>query len=187
MAEASGGPFAHNAITPCTIIMHNSPGGHQALQAHLTTFCSAKQLSESKNPHAPPVSTTSSLSRALAADVGYAATEALKGEARVGISDAYSVGAVLAAAATGHPPNFGVDGLWTGPREMKDTRITDVIQGLLQKDWRLRLSASQAAEALRGGPMHNRSVAQPFFNINLGWILPILPSQDEVRLPVQSR
>ena len=172
MAKASGGPIAHNAITPRAIIMQKGPGGQQA---HLTTFCSAEQLPEPDSPDAPPASTNSSLSYALAGDLGYAAPEAQKGQARVGISDAYSVGAVLAAAATGHPPKFKIGGLWMGPDNIKDTRMTDVIQGLLQRDWRLRLTASQAAEVLRGGPMPDRPIAQTSFLLSLS-----LPYPNEV-------
>lgn len=126
-------------------------------QPHLTSFASAEQLPEHAGPDdadSSPASMQGTLSHALSVDMQYAAPEALKGNARAGVSDAYSVGAVLAAAAIGKPPQFEmVNGLWIVPPDLKDFRVANVMQGLLHKDWKHRLTAAQAAGVLRGQPM----------------------------------
>lgn len=152
MQTTPGGPIAHGAITPRTIIMPRSRMGGLG-RPHLTAFASAEQLPGPNDPNSAPALTKGILSHALAIDMEYAAPEALKGEARAGVSDAYSVGAVLAAVATGEPPKFGMSGLWLVPPELKDPRVANVVQGLLHKDWRRRLFAAQAAGVLRGQPM----------------------------------
>ena len=150
MQTTPGGPIAHGAITPRTIIMKEAMDGWQP---HLTTFSSAEQLQRCDDPASSPTLIKGILSHALAIDTDYAAPEALKGNARAGLSDAYSVGAVLAAAATGEPPRFGLNGLWLVPPELEHRRVANAVQGLLHKNWKHRLTAAQAAGVLCGQPM----------------------------------
>ncbi len=222
LSQASGGPIAHNAITPDNIILRQTP---QGLQACLANFSFAEQLptgssdsaeplpysaseqlrdasSEQDDPaaarlasHAAASSSSSSwdvdvdvdvdsapiimpqqstdtmrasdaqlvtaaLSEALATNVEYAAPEALAGEARMGMSDAYSVGAVLAAAASGAVPSFSPAGQWEVPSGLQGTRQAAVIQRLLHRDWQRRLTPGQALGVLQGASMPPMPAAQ---------------------------
>ncbi|KAK9837833.1 hypothetical protein WJX74_005944 [Apatococcus lobatus] len=125
MATAPGGPIAHNAITPRTIIMQQSSS---SWQLKLTGFSSAEQPLEPHNRKLVPALTGATLGHALARDMEYAAPEALRGEARVGISDAYSLGAVLAAAATGKPPKFAVGVLGGQTMDALPTTVPSPLQ-----------------------------------------------------------
>ena len=58
---------------------------------------------------------TAAFSKALAANVEYEAPEALGGEARMRASDAFSMGAVLAAAASDAAPQSGPSAQWDSP------------------------------------------------------------------------
>ena len=94
------------------------------------------------------------LSEALATEVGFAAPEALAGEPRMGVSDAYSMGAVLAAAAAGSSgTEQAAAGRGVPPSGLQGTRLAAVMQGLLQPDWQRRLTADQALRVLAGQPM----------------------------------
>ncbi|KAK9839179.1 hypothetical protein WJX74_011119 [Apatococcus lobatus] len=110
---------------------------------------------------------TAALSKALVTNVEYAAPEALGGEARMGASDAFSVGAVLAAAATGVAPHLPSSAQWAAPRGLEGTGVAAVIQRLLQSDWQRRLTPDQALAVLSGQPMpalpppHTAAVSKP--------------------------
>ena len=96
---------------------------------------------------------TAALSEALATNVEYAAPEALGGEARMGASDAFSLGAVLAAAASGAAPQSGPSAQWEAPRGLEGTRVAAVIHRLMRPDWQHRLTPDQALAVLSGQPM----------------------------------
>ncbi len=226
LSQASGGPIAHNAITPDNIILRQTPQGLQACLADFTsaeqlplgpadysgsaerlpesesaqlsepaTFDGDEQIAARVSSHAAATSSSSSswdvdvdvdlapsvvrksslqaaipaldaqlvtapLSEALAINVEYAAPEALAGEARMGMSDAYSVGAVLAAAASGAAPSFSPAGGWVVPNGLQGTRQAAVIQRLLDRDWQRRLTPGQALGVLQGGPVPTMPAAQ---------------------------
>ena len=104
---------------------------------------------------------TAALSEALATNVEYAAPEALGGEARMGASDAFSVGAVLAAAATGAAPQSSPSAPWAAPRGLEGNRVAAVIQRLLQPTWQHRLTPEQALAVLSGRSMPALPSLQP--------------------------
>ena len=104
---------------------------------------------------------TAALSEALATNVEYAAPEALGGEARMGASDAFSVGAVLAAAATGAAPQSSPSAPWVVPKGLEGSRLAAVIQRLLQPAWQRRLTPAQALAVLSGRPMPALPSLQP--------------------------
>lgn len=163
MEQAPGGPITHGAIAPDCIHIDSS---QQPLHACLTRFSAAEQ-----HPEGLKAGALIPAGGILPHDE-YAAPEARRGETRLSYSDAYSVGAVLAAAATGNAPQFGSDGAWMCPPELADTQVAIVIKGLVCERWESRFTASQAQDVLRGTAI----MVGPFCNAQAGIMRKPFPS-----------